>query len=231
MLKKSLVILFSLGISTNLALADDHADAGGTWFGAVDFSTNLSTDVSPEDNSGQAPIYTSGISEDIDTSWGVGLGYRYNANIAVALRYEQADLEAGNVINYVSAASTQVTSSSDADVTNIMLEGLYIVPYSDQLEFFILGGIGEAEIETHAAFSGATQLTCGAENTDTSIRVGIGGTYFMSQTSGFYAGITRTEYGDVNIRDYFSGACQNNSAAKDKDLESDDFRVGYFISF
>ena len=53
MLKKSLVILFSLGISTNLALADDHADAGGTWFGAVDFSTNLSTDVSPEDNSGQ----------------------------------------------------------------------------------------------------------------------------------------------------------------------------------
>ncbi len=231
MLKNSLVILFSLGLSTNLAFADDHADAGGTWFGAVDFSTNLSTDVSPEDNSGVAPIYTSGISEDIDTSWGVGLGYRYNTNIAVALRYEQADLEAGNVINYVSAASTQVTSSSDADVTNIMLEGLYIVPYSEQLEFFILGGIGEAEIETHAAFGGATQLTCGAENTDTSIRLGIGGTYFMSQTSGFYAGITRTEYGDVNIRDHSGGACAGISAAKDKDLESDDFRVGYFISF
>ena len=81
MLKNSLVILFSMGISTNLALADDHADAGGTWFGAVDFSTNLSTDVSPEDNSGQAPIYTSGLTEDIDTSWGVGLGYRYNATL------------------------------------------------------------------------------------------------------------------------------------------------------
>ena len=231
MLKNSLIILFSLGLSTNLAFADDHADTSGTWFGAVDFSTNLSTDVSPEDNSGIAPIYTSGISEDIDTSWGVGLGYRYNTNIAVALRYEQADLEAGNVINYVSAASTQVTSSSDADVTNIMIEGLYIVPYSDQLEFFILGGIGEAEIETHAAFDGATQLSCGAENTDTSIRLGIGGTYFMSQTSGFYAGLTRTEYGDVNIRDRIGGACAGISAAKDKDLESDDFRVGYFISF
>ena len=232
MLKKSLVILFSLGISTNLALADDHADAGGTWFGAVDFSTNLSTDVSPEDNSGQAPIYTSGISEDIDTSWGVGLGYRYNANIAVALRYEQADLEAGNTINYVSASPTQITSSSDADVTNVMLEGLYIVPYSEQLEFFILGGIGEAEIETHAAFDATGQITCGAENTDTSIRVGIGATYFMSQTSGFYAGLQRTEYGDVIIRENPSGgACGGISAAKDNDLESDDFRLGYFISF
>ena len=231
MLKNSLVILFSLGLLTNLAFADDHSNAGGTWFGLVDFSTNLSTDVSPEDNSGVAPIYTSGISNDIDTSWGVGLGYRYNTNIAVALRYEQADLEAGNTINYVSASPTQITSSSDADVTNIMLEGLYIVPYSDQLEFFLLGGIGEAEIETHAAFDATGQITCGAENTDTSIRVGIGATYFMSQTSGFYAGLTRTEYGDVNVREYSSGACGGISVAKDKDLESDDFRVGYFISF
>ena len=53
----------------------------------------------------------------------------------------------------------------------------------------------------------------------------------MSQTSGFYAGLTRTEYGDVNIRDYLSGACAGISAAKDKDLESDDLRIGYFISF
>ena len=231
MIKNSLVALFSLGLSTNLAFADDHVDTGGTWFGAVDFSTNLSTDVSPEDNSGVAPIYTSGLTNDIDTSWGVGLGYRYNPNIAIALRYEQADLEAGTTINYVSAASTPVTSSSDADVTNIMLEGLYIFPYSDQLEFFVLGGIGEAEIETHASFSGTNQLTCGYTNTDTSTRVGIGGTYFMSQTSGFYAGLTRTEYGDVIIRDESSGACSGVSAAKDNDLESDDFRVGYFISF
>ena len=112
-----------------------------------------------------------------------------------------------------------------------MLEGLYIVPYSEQLEFFILGGIGEAEIETHAAFDATGQITCGAENTDTSIRVGIGATYFISQTSGFYAGLQRTEYGDVNIRDHSSGACAGISAAKDKDLESDDFRLGYFISF
>ena len=231
MFRNLLAVLIFLGISNDLPLADDHADTGGTWFGAVDFSTNLSTDVSPEDNSGIAPIYTSGILEDIDTSWGIGLGYRYNTNIAVALRYEQADLEAGSVINYVSAASTQVTSSNDADVTNIMLEGFYIVPYSNQLEFFILGGIGEAEIETNAGFSGATQLTCGAENTDTSIRVGVGGTYFMSQTSGFYAGLTRTEYGDVNIRNHLGGACAGLSVAKDKDLESDDFRVGHFISF
>ena len=231
MLKNSLIVLFSLGLATNLALADDHSDTSGTWFGAVDFSTNLSTDVSPEDNSGVAPIYTSGITDDIDTSWGIGLGYRYNSNIAVALRYEQADLEAGSVINYVSAASTQVTSSSDSDVTNIMLEGLYIIPYSDQLEFFVLGGIGEAEIETHASFSGNNQLICGYTNTETSTRVGIGGTYFMSQDSGFYAGLTRTEYGDVLIRDESSGACSGVSAAKDNDLESDDFRVGYFISF
>ena len=165
----------------------------------------------------------------MSTSWGVGLGYRYNANIAVALRYEQADLETGNTINYVSASPTQITSSSDADVTNVMLEGLYIVPYSEQLEFFILGGIGEAEIETHAAFDATGQITCGAENTDTSIRVGIGATYFISQTSGFYAGLQRTEYGDVIVRENPQERAGAYPLPKTMILKATIFRLGYFI--
>ena len=86
MLKKSLVILFSLGLSTNLAFADDHADAGGTWFGAVDFSTNLSTDVSPEDNSSVAQFILLEF-QKISTHLGVlvlaTIQYQYCCSIAL----------------------------------------------------------------------------------------------------------------------------------------------------
>ena len=234
MWKGPLVALCALGLSTNLAVADDHANSGSTWFALADFSTNLSTDVTGTDNSEVAPIYKSGISDDLDMSWGIGVGYRYDNNIAAVLRYEEADLEVGSSINYVSTAASTVDQASDTEITNVMLEAAYFIPYSERLEFFLLGGIGEAEIETFdikEMQSGTlVTLACGDENTETSLRVGIGATYYMSQQNGFYAGITRTDYGDVRIREY-SSACASTSPAKDKDLETDDFRIGYFMSF
>ena len=227
--KKSLVGLFVLGLSTNLAFADDHANSGSTWFALVDFSTNLSTDATPVDPD-TSDTYTGGITEDLDTSFGIGVGYRYENNIGAILRYEEADLEVGSQV-IIGGTSQAVTGSSDTEISNIMLEAAYFIPYSENLEFFVLGGIGKAEIETNRIDLDGTQAGCGFENKETSMRVGIGATYYMSQTNGFYAGVTRTDYGDVNIRDYDTSCAASESAAYDKDLESDDFRIGYFMSF
>lgn len=232
MWKNSFAALCALGLSTNLAIADDHTSSGSTWFALADFSTNLSTDVSPEDTSGVGNIYSGGITDDLDSSWALGLGYRYDNNIAAILRYEEADVEVASQITFSNASPVAVTSSSDTEITNVMLEAAYFIPYSESLEFFLLGGIGEAEIETSDIASVAEILSCSDKNTETSLRVGIGATYYMSQTNGFYAGITRTDYGDVTIKDYNSGVCGSTSSkALDADLETDDFRIGYFMSF
>ncbi len=237
MWKNSFVALCALGLSTNLAIADDHTSSGSTWFALADFSTNLSTDVSPEDTSGIGNIYSGGITDDLDSSWALGLGYRYDNNIAAVLRYEEADVEVASQITFSNGSPIAVTSSSDTEITNVMLEAAYFIPYSESLEFFLLGGIGEAEIETSdimMTVSGVVEnLSCSDKNTETSLRVGIGATYYMSQTNGFYAGITRTDYGDVTIKDYNDpGVCSSaSSKALDADLETDDFRIGYFMSF
>ena len=229
LVKNSIMALCALGLSTNLAFADDHVNSASTWFALVDFSTNLSTDASPEDNSSDP--YGGGLTDDLDMSWGLGLGYRYDNNIAAVLRYEEADVEVASQVT-IDGTAIPTTRSSDTEITNIMLEAAYFIPYSESLEFFVLGGIGEAEIETNEIDLAGDQATCGVKNDETSLRVGIGATYYMSQTNGFYAGITRTDYGDVRIRDFDSGACSSSeSTALDKDLETDDFRIGYFMSF
>lgn len=227
--RNSLLGLCALGLSTSLAFADDHANSGSTWFALVDFSTNLSTDAMPVD-SDTTNTYSGGLTEDLDTSFGIGVGYRYNNNIGAILRYEEADLEVGSQV-ITGGTSQAVTSSSDTEISNIMLEAAYFIPYSENLEFFVLGGIGKAEIETNRIDLAGAQASCGAENKETTMRVGIGATYYMSQTNGFYAGVTRTDYGDVRIRDFDSGCDASESTAYDKDLESDDFRIGYFMSF
>ena len=224
-----MMALCALGLSTNMAFADDHANSGSTWFALIDFSTNLSTDVSPVDST-TTDVYSGGISDDLDASWGIGVGYRYENNIGAILRYEEADLEVGDQV-IIGGTPQAVTGSSDTEISNIMLEAAYFIPYSESLEFFVLGGVGEAEIKTHVIDLEGTQAGCGVDNNETSLRVGIGATYYMSQTNGFYAGITRTDYGDVRIRDYDTSCAASDSAAYDKDLETDDFRIGYFMSF
>mgnify|MGYP001118961623 CR=1 FL=1 len=69
-----------------------------------------------------------------------------------------------------------------------MLEGTYFIPYSDNIEFFALGGIGRAEItsnQLNTVFEGEIeQATCKFENDSTSYRLGLGASYYMSQKSG-----------------------------------------------
>ena len=118
MLRKTfLVALCTLGLSTNIAIADDHATSGSTWFALVDFSTNLSTGASPEDTASDP--YGGGLTDDLDMSCGLGLGYRYDNNIAAVLRYEQADVEVASQVT-INGTPQAVTRSSDTEITNIM---------------------------------------------------------------------------------------------------------------
>jgi hypothetical protein len=55
----------------------------------------------------------------------------------------------------------------------------------------------------------------------------------MNQTQGFYAGITMSQYGDASYKTTTDDdACSNEADTLSiDDIETTDFRIGYFRSF
>lgn len=236
---KYLVIIPFLFSSS--AIADENSKTGDVWFGLIDYSLNLKTEADPSDVLSTDPddsFYLDGLTDEFDSSYGMGIGYRFSNNFATSVRYELADIDSSSSINIRDNGSGEVfkvdTSGGDGEIINIMLEGTYFIPYSDNIEFFALAGIGRAQIKTdqlNTIFEGEIeQATCKYNKDNTSYRLGLGASYYMSQKSGFYGALTHTNYGDYKVRD-FEGVCGSQSTAMDKDLESQDLRIGYFLSF
>ena len=244
----------STGLSTSVALADgyessgyaaggyDAANAGAKgdyFFGQIDYSINIKTDVTSE--SAPASVgnsaYTGGLIDEFDSSWGVGIGYRYGNNVAAIVRYEEASASSDAALRFVdvngSPQTRTITDSGDTDITNIMLEAAYFMPYSEKVEFFVLGGLGRAEIETQDLSVNTFGLIgCGEQETNTSYRLGAGATYAMTRAAGFYAGVTYTNYGDLASKETDDNQnCSTRSGSQDVDLESQDVRIGYYINF
>ena len=257
MLKRVLLSAAALGFSTSIAVAGGHTTSntgmnGDYFFGQIDYSFNLNTEFKPEDG---APTYdagsdehdrayTGGYVDDFDSSWGVGLGYRYANNTAAILRYEEASFESTGTLGIVDVngvvGSLPLTEYGDTDITNMMLEAAYYVPINEKIEFFVMGGVGRAEIETTDAYitdsdSGlVVRAVCGDQETNTSYRIGAGGTFAVSHTTGFYGGLTYTNYGDLAGRDTDENTgdtCAGRSTSQDTDIESQDLRIGYYIRF
>jgi hypothetical protein len=121
-----------------------------------------------------------------------------------------------------------------------MLEGVYFIPYSERIELWGLVGVGQSEVETNnvpITLNGTETVlgACGDSEDNTSTRLGVGGTYYMNQTQGFYAGITMSQYGDASYKmsaDEDAGGCTNEAESLSiDDIETTDFRIGYFRSF
>ena len=249
----------STGLSTSVALADGYessgyaaggyeaANAGAKgdyFFGQIDYSINIKTDVTSESapaSIAQGSAYTGGLIDEFDSSWGVGIGYRYGNNVAAIVRYEEASASSDAALRFVdvngSPQTRTITDSGDTDITNIMLEAAYFMPYSEKVEFFVLGGLGRAEIETqdlsvNIVGLGSYRVGCGEQETNTSYRLGAGATYAMTRAAGFYAGVTYTNYGDLAAKETDDNQnCSTRSGSQDVDLESQDVRIGYYINF
>ncbi|MDA8654259.1 outer membrane beta-barrel protein [Alphaproteobacteria bacterium] len=254
MYKKLIMSVAALGLSTGVALADGYEssgyEAGGYeaanagakgdyFFGQIDYSINIKTDVTSESAPASvgSAAYTGGMIDEFDSSWGVGIGYRYANNVAAIVRYEEASTSSDPALRFVdvngSSQTRTVTDSGDTDITNIMLEAAYFMPYSEKVEFFVLGGLGRAEIETQDLSVTTFGLVgCGDQETSTSYRLGAGATYEMTRAAGFYAGVTYTNYGDLAAKNVDSNQnCSVRSGSQDVDIESQDLRIGYYINF
>ena len=243
--------------SSAIALAEDNIQTGSaTNFVLIDYGLNLSADadikdtmtLGTDDEANESELLFSGEAVD-DTSGfiGIGIGHRYDNNIAAVLRYETGETEAGTVGALIADGATDgdgnaitsvdVGSNTDLDITTIMLEGVYFIPYSEQVEFWGLVGVGQSEIETNnvsATINGTETIiaVCGDSEDNTSTRFGAGATYYMDQTQGFYAGLTMSQYGDASFKAEDNGGCSNQAdTASIEDIEATDFRIGYFRSF
>ena len=236
--------------SSAIALAEDNIQTGSaTNFVLIDYGLNLSADADIKDTmtlgtggdeANESELLFSGEAVD-DTSGfiGIGIGHRYDNNIAAVLRYETGETEAGTMGALIAEGSS-ITSvdvaSIDLDITTIMLEGVYFIPYSERIELWGLVGIGQSEVETNkvsATIDGTAVIAvCGDSEDNTSTRLGVGATYYMNQTQGFYAGLTMSQYGDASFKAEDDGSCSNQAdTASIEDIEATDFRIGYFRSF
>ena len=235
--------------SSAIALAEDNIQTGSaTNFVLIDYGLNLSADadikdtmtLGTDDEANESELLFSGEAVD-DTSGfiGIGVGHRYDNNIAAVLRYETGETEAGTMGALI-AEGSPITSvdvaSIDLDITTIMLEGVYFIPYSERIELWGLVGIGQSEVETNkvsATIDGTAMIAvCGDSEDNTSTRLGVGATYYMNQTQGFYAGLTMSQYGDASFKAEDDGSCSNQAdTASIEDIEATDFRIGYFRSF
>lgn len=236
--------------SSAIALAEDNIQTGSaTNFVLIDYGLNLSADADIKDTmtlgtggdeANESELLFSGEAVD-DTSGfiGIGIGHRYDNNIAAVLRYETGETEAGTMGALIAEGSS-ITSvdvaSIDLDITTIMLEGVYFIPYSERIELWGLVGIGQSEVETNKVSANidgtAVIAVCGDSEDNTSTRLGVGATYYMNQTQGFYAGLTMSQYGDASFKAEDDGSCSNQAdTASIEDIEATDFRIGYFRSF
>ena len=236
--------------SSAIALAEDNIQTGSaTNFVLIDYGLNLSADADIKntmtlgtggDEANESELLFSGEAVD-DTSGfiGIGIGHRYDNNIAAVLRYETGETEAGTMSALI-AEGSPITSvdvaSIDLDIATIMLEGVYFIPYSERIELWGLVGIGQSEVETNkvsATIDGTAVIAvCGDSEDNTSTRLGVGATYYMNQTQGFYSGLTMSQYGDASFKAEDDGGCSNQAdTASIEDIEATDFRIGYFRSF
>ena len=242
---------------TGSAYAQEVGSQGNsTNFILIDYGVNVSADSDIKetmtlglggDQANESALLLDGEAVD-DTSGfiGIGIGHRYDNNIAAVLRYETGETEAGTLgaiiaDGAVTGGGDPITSvnvpSSDIDITTIMLEGVYFFPYSERIELWGLVGVGQSEVETStiSAIANGTETflaVCSDSEDNTSTRLGVGATYYMNQTQGFYAGLTMSQYGDASFKEAEDDGCGNGSDSLSLEyIETTDFRIGYFKSF
>ncbi|MDG1006694.1 MAG: hypothetical protein P8P44_00590 [Alphaproteobacteria bacterium] len=260
MLNKLTASVLALLTMSGFAYAQEATSQGNsTNFILVDYGFNLSADADIKETKSlgleddDTTLLLTGETVD-DTSGfiGIGIGHRYDNNIAAVLRYETGETESGTMGTTIAEGArmgddntdpliTSVALSSvDIDITTFMLEGVYFIPYSERIELWGLVGVGQSEVETNnvsMTLNGTETIlgVCGDSEDNTSTRLGVGGTYYMNQTQGFYAGITMSQYGDASYKmssDDDAGGCTNEAESLSiDDIETTDFRIGYFRSF
>lgn len=252
---------FSTGILALLTICgfahaqEATSQGNATNFILIDYGFNLSADSEVNDSAvfgndedaGETSLRIQGsVIDDTDGFIGIGIGHRYANNLGAVLRYETGEMESGTLDLEIAPGSgieaATIDNAFTTDVDSFFLEGAYFMPYSERIELWGLVGIGQAEVTTSTSLltmtiageTGSLIGVCSSSEDNTATRFGVGATYYLSQTQGFYGGVTISNYGDASFKVYDddNDVCTN---AKDTltldDIEATDLRIGYFRSF
>ena len=247
MFRKFTTSFLAIMTMSSFAYAQEASSQGNsTNFVMIDYGFNLSADATvaeTETFSADNPIRLKGDPVDDTNGFvGIGIGHRYANNFSVILRYETGEMESGSNsidthpdggINTAVLGSTWTT-----DVDSFFIEGAYFVPFTEQIEFWGLVGIGQSEVTTSTNTiniddGGYLPAICTDSEDNSSTRFGAGATYYLSQSHGFYGGITISNYGDASFKSTTDDdVCGNEPDSMTfDDIEATDLRIGYFRSF
>ena len=249
MLRKFSTSFLAIITISSFAYAQEATSQGNsTNFILVDYGFNLSADADIKETtafSASNPLrLQDSVVDDTNGFVGIGIGHRYANNIGAVLRYETGELESGTMNleifpnNDESITSANLGGAFTTDVESFFLEGVYFVPYSEQIELWGLVGVGQSEVETSTNLISVNEqplvpAICSSSEDNTATRFGLGATYYLSQTQGFYGGITMSNYGDASFKaTNDDDECSNvDDTMSLEDIEATDFRIGYFRSF
>jgi hypothetical protein len=248
MLNKLTASVLALLTMSGFAYAQEATSQGNsTNFILVDYGFNLSADADVKEseafNASNAIRLQDGVIDDANGFVGIGIGHRYANNFGAVLRYETGELESGTMTvdifpnNADGVTAATIDRPFTTDVESFFLEGVYFVPYSEQIELWGLVGVGQSEVETSTnsvTFNETESETaiCSSSEDNTATRFGIGATYYLDQTHGFYGGITMSNYGDASFKSTDDDGCTNvDDSMSLEDIEATDLRIGYFRSF
>ena len=207
---KLLTKLFTLALLLPAySFADGHSAEEehdkNVWYAELRYTNIFSADASLDDpdTSGSKVISTPGSGAEGSSSMGISLGKQINENTGITIAYEKSDIdyEAGAAVRQDGQVFDYLNSSVDMQV--IMIEAEYKKPITEKASWLVFAGLGytmfDVKDEAMAGSLSNTPFTDGqpSDNSDTATRIGIGGTYSISDEVELIALVQISNYGKV----------------------------------
>lgn len=204
MIKRQLILMSAAAIAvTPLAASAD-------WTADVRFNYAITSDVggSDADIGDNSHIVTfNGDGIEGSSGFGFSVGKRFD-NMGVSLAYESMGVTYDLSGSVQASGTVQLPGTdSDFDVDTFMLEVDYTGQINEAFDWNVLAGIGQTTFDfdvnnTTIPQAGGTIATTGeaSDNSDTSMRIGAGVIYKLSETASLLTMLQYTNYGTADLK-------------------------------
>jgi opacity protein-like surface antigen len=228
---------YLIGISVTGAIAfmpfSVLADWKEGWTGDVRYKYVVSSDAngSDTDTSSNQLVTFNGDAVDGESGFGFAIGKKID-NIGISLAYERMGVTADLTGSIQADGDLQLDTKSDFDIDTWMLEVDYTIAINDSFSGNLLAGIGQSTFDfsansTRILRADGSVLNVGdtSDNTETTIRLGAGVGYKLSDRATLLTMLQYTDYGTADLK------IDNGAITTGLDVETTELSVRVKFNF
>ena len=228
---------YLIGISVTGAIAfmpfSVLADWKEGWTGDVRYKYVVSSDGngSDTDTSSNQLVTFNGDAVDGESGFGFAIGKKID-NIGISLAYERMGVTADLTGSIQADGDLQLDTKSDFDIDTWMLEVDYTIAINDSFSGNLLAGIGQSTFDfsansTRILRADGSVLNVGdtSDNTETTIRLGAGVGYKLSDRATLLTMLQYTDYGTADLKS------DNGAITTGLDVETTELSVRVKFNF